>query len=223
MGRSGAMVRRATQVGAPADILCFGKGLGGGLAISACVAAEDVMMAWPRRDTGDEGPVHTSTHAGSPLACAGPLSPRSTPSACRCKLPERARVVGGVRARTAFGAALEGVPGVVEVRGEGLMLGVELDSGELGLRAMRGMLAAGYVVITGGTRSETLTLTPALTIPDERASPTQPKQPARGAAGRVALLNQAYVENGFCPSHEPLPRPLSPAAGERGSHPHGSS
>ncbi len=166
MGRSGAMVR-STQVGAPADILCFGKGLGGGLAISACVAAEDVMMAWARDtgDTGGEGPVHTSTHAGSPLACAAAIA---TLDALRFrKLPERARTVGDA-ARAAFGAALEGVPGVVEVRGEGLMIGVELDGGDRGLRAMRGMLAKGYVVITGGMRSEMLTLTPPLTIPEER-------------------------------------------------------
>ena len=67
-----------------------------------------------------------------------------------------------------FRAALEGLPGVVEVRGEGLMIGIELDGGDRGLRAMRGMLERGYVVITGGERSETLTLTPPLTIREER-------------------------------------------------------
>jgi 4-aminobutyrate aminotransferase/(S)-3-amino-2-methylpropionate transaminase len=176
MGRSGALVR-TTQVGAPADILCFGKGLGGGLAISACVAPEDIMMAWagrnggdphtpgPAGDTSGEGVVHTSTHAGSPLACAAAIA---TLDALRFhKLPERARSVGDA-AREAFGAALEGVPGVIEVRGAGLMIGIELDGGDRGLRAMRGMLAQGYVVITGGTRSETLTLTPPLTVLEER-------------------------------------------------------
>jgi 4-aminobutyrate aminotransferase/(S)-3-amino-2-methylpropionate transaminase len=152
---------RSTAVGATADILCFGKGLGGGLAISACVAAEDVMMAW----AGETEVVHTSTHAGSPLACAAAIA---TLDALRFrKLPARAREVGEA-ARAAFRAALEGVPGVVEVRGEGLMIGIELDGGDRGLRAMRGMLARGYVVITGGTRSETLTLTPPLTIHEER-------------------------------------------------------
>jgi 4-aminobutyrate aminotransferase-like enzyme len=57
---------------------------------------------------------------------------------------------------------------VVEVRGEGLMIGVELDSGEKSLAAMRGMLGRGYVVLTGGMRSEVLTLTPPLTIKEER-------------------------------------------------------
>jgi 4-aminobutyrate aminotransferase/(S)-3-amino-2-methylpropionate transaminase len=160
LGRTGSMVR-STAAGAPADILCFGKGLGGGLPISACVAAEDVMMAW----AGETEVVHTSTHAGSPLACAAAIATLDT---LRFKkLPVRAREVGE-RARAAFRDALAGLPSVVEVRGEGLMIGIELDSGARGLAAMRGMLSKGYVVITGGMRSETLTLTPPLTIPEER-------------------------------------------------------
>jgi len=160
MGRSGAMVR-STAVGAPADILCFGKGLGGGLAISACVAAEDVMMAW----AGDTEVVHTSTHAGSPLACAAAIA---TLDALRFrKLPARARELGETTRET-LRAGLLGLPGVVDVRGEGLMIGIELDGGERALRAMRAMMARGYLVLTGGTRSETLTLTPPLTIREER-------------------------------------------------------
>jgi 4-aminobutyrate aminotransferase/(S)-3-amino-2-methylpropionate transaminase len=160
MGRSGAMVR-STAVGIEADILCFGKGLGGGLAISACVAAEDVMMAW----AGEREVVHTSTHAGSPLGCVAAIA---TLDALRFrKLPARAKEVGEV-VRGALHAALDGLPGVVDVRGEGLMIGVELDGGARALRAMRGMLERGYVVITGGERSETLTLTPPLTIREER-------------------------------------------------------
>jgi 4-aminobutyrate aminotransferase/(S)-3-amino-2-methylpropionate transaminase len=83
------------------------------------------------------------------------------------KLPARAREVGEA-ARAAFRKELDGVAGVVEVRGEGLMLGIELDGGDRALRAMRGMLSKGYIVITGGMRSESLTLTPPLTIAEER-------------------------------------------------------
>ncbi len=160
LGRAGSMVR-STSVGAPADILCFGKGLGGGLAVSACVASEDVMMAWAR---GGEV-LHTSTHAGAPIACAAALA---TLDALRFrKLVTRSAEVGHAT-RAALDTALEGVPGVVEVRGQGLIIGVELDSGDRALRAMRGMLARGYLVLTGGRRSEVLTLTPALTIRAER-------------------------------------------------------
>lgn len=160
LGRAGSMAR-STAVGAEADILCFGKGLGGGVAISACVAAEDVMEAWARH--GEV--LHTSTHAGSPLACAAAIA---TLDALRFrKLCLRARDVGE-RWTAALRDALEGVPGVVEVRGVGLMIGVELDGGARALRAMHGMLQRGYLVLTGGRRSEVITLTPALNIPEER-------------------------------------------------------
>jgi 4-aminobutyrate aminotransferase/(S)-3-amino-2-methylpropionate transaminase len=55
---------------------------------------------------------------------------------------------------------------VVDIRGEGLMIGIELESGAVALRASRGLLERGYIVLTGGTRGEVLTLTPALTIPE---------------------------------------------------------
>jgi 4-aminobutyrate aminotransferase / (S)-3-amino-2-methylpropionate transaminase / 5-aminovalerate transaminase len=177
LGRCGSMVR-TTAIGAPADILCFGKGLGGGLSISACVASEDVMMAWARGGEAVHGGattsptprppsdvIHTSTHAGSPLACAAALA---TLDALRFRrLVVRARETGEV-AREAFRAALAGCPGVVEVRGEGLMIGIELEDGPLALRATRGMLAKGYIVLTGGLDGEVLTLTPALNIPEQR-------------------------------------------------------
>jgi 4-aminobutyrate aminotransferase/(S)-3-amino-2-methylpropionate transaminase len=159
LGRAGSMVR-SVALHAPVDVLCFGKGLGGGLPISACVAPGDVMTAWSR---GGEV-VHTSTHAGAPLACATALA---TLEALRSrKLVDRAREVGE-RALAALREELRGCDDVVDVRGVGLMIGIELRSPELGLRAMRGLLESGFVAITGGARGEVLTLTPALTISEE--------------------------------------------------------
>jgi 4-aminobutyrate aminotransferase/(S)-3-amino-2-methylpropionate transaminase len=158
LGRSGAMTRTAA-VGADADILCFGKGLGGGLPISACVAPDAIMGAWAR----DEEVIHTSTHSGSPVACAAALATLDALEAEQ--LPARASEVGA-RWAGELRAALAGSAGVVEVRGVGFMIGVELASPALGLRAMQGMLAAGYIVLTGGRRGEVVTLTPALSTPE---------------------------------------------------------
>ena len=159
LGRSGAMVR-STAVGAAPDILCFGKGLGGGLSLSACVAPDAIMQAWAK---GGEV-VHTSTHAGAPLACAAAVATLDT---LRFRqLVARAKDVGA-RARDAIRAGVSGAPGVVQVRGEGLMIGIELESGELGLRAVRGLLGKGYVALGGGLRGEVITLTPPLVIPED--------------------------------------------------------
>jgi 4-aminobutyrate aminotransferase/(S)-3-amino-2-methylpropionate transaminase len=160
LGRTGSMLR-SVEVGLTPDLICIGKGLGGGLPISACIGKESVMRAWAR----DEEVVHTSTHAGWPLACAAAVA---TLDSLRFKhLPARAGDVGG-RVLDALRAGLSGAPGLVDVRGVGLMIGIELASAELGQRTARRLLGKGYVVLTGGARGETLTLTPALTIAEER-------------------------------------------------------
>jgi 4-aminobutyrate aminotransferase / (S)-3-amino-2-methylpropionate transaminase / 5-aminovalerate transaminase len=163
LGRSGSMVR-STAVGASPDILCFGKGLGGGLPISACVASDEVMAAW----TKVPEVVHTSTHAGWPLACATAVATLDT---IRFKqLVPRAREVGG-RFLEQLGAELAGAPGFVEARGAGMMIGVELSDGRLATSVARAMLHEGYIVLGGGLRGETLTFTPALTIDEELLAP----------------------------------------------------
>jgi len=79
------------------------------------------------------------------------------------KLDERARQVGD-RARQGLTSALEGVPGVGEVRGAGLMIGVALGSAATGLAVQRSLLESGYIVTLGGSKNEVLVLTPPLTI-----------------------------------------------------------
>jgi 4-aminobutyrate aminotransferase-like enzyme len=55
--------------------------------------------------------------------------------------------------------------GVKEVRGRGLMVGVELEGGSArALRVARKLLEQGWIVLTGGADGATLTLTPALDV-----------------------------------------------------------
>ena len=153
LGRAGAWLSSSGDV----DILCLGKGLGGGLPISACVASDAAMAGWAG------GTVHTSTHAGAPLACAAALA---TLRVLRDEdLIERARLLGE-RALRAYREALAGR--VRAVRGVGLMIGIELESGEAAQAAIGAALERGYLVIAGGVGGATLTLTPPLTI-DEAA------------------------------------------------------
>ena len=155
-GRSGAM-SRASSLGVPVDLLCFGKAMGGGVSISACVGTGAVMEAWAEHDDV----LHTSTHAGNPLAASVAITVLETLRMRR--LVVRARELGptlleGLRAE------LTGAPGVVDVRGAGMMFGIELASGGLALRAMRGLLGRGYLTSVGGLASEVLILTPPLNI-----------------------------------------------------------
>ena len=99
------------------DVIALAKGLGSGMPIGACLArgaAADVFKP------GNHG----STFGGNPLACAAALA---TLDAIEDeKLLDNARVRGEA-IRSGLRQALAGVHGVVDIRGEGLMIGVELD------------------------------------------------------------------------------------------------
>jgi 4-aminobutyrate aminotransferase/(S)-3-amino-2-methylpropionate transaminase len=155
LGRSGHWLYSA-QGCACADLICLGKGLGGGLPISACVGRADVMGHWAQ----DEEVVHTSTYAGAPLACAAALA---TLSALRDdRLIERSAQVGR-RWRDLIAASVLGRHGVEDVRGSGLMVAVDLGPRPgVAIRVQRELLTRGYVVSTGGGQREVLILTPPL-------------------------------------------------------------
>ncbi|MDP2030625.1 MAG: acetylornithine transaminase [Thiobacillus sp.] len=99
------------------DVMALAKGLGSGMPIGACLArgaAADVFQP------GNHG----STFGGNPLACAAALA--TLDAIEEEKLLENVNVRGEA-IRAGLRAALSGVHGVVDIRGEGMMIGVELD------------------------------------------------------------------------------------------------
>jgi 4-aminobutyrate aminotransferase/(S)-3-amino-2-methylpropionate transaminase len=158
LGRSGAMAWSVEQGVAP-DLLCLGKGLGGGLPLSACLGSREVLGCWSR----DAEVVHTSTHAGNPLAAACALATLDVIE--EEALVRRAREFGNEWLWD-LTERLGGLP--VQVRGEGLMVAIELE-GRPGsaARVMQLLLDEGYLVSTGGGARDTVILTPALTISNE--------------------------------------------------------
>ncbi|MBP9114414.1 MAG: aminotransferase class III-fold pyridoxal phosphate-dependent enzyme [Polyangiaceae bacterium] len=156
MGRSGE-ISLCIANGLTPDVIAFGKGLGGGAPISAIVGSEEAMAPW-----GQHGGsiIHTSTHAGTPAACA-------MAKACIDKLTPV--FLSEVRERGERCAELLGPlrshPKVNGIRSRAMMFGIELRSKESALRAMNHLLGAGYMVLTGGADGRTLTLTPPLTLP----------------------------------------------------------
>ncbi len=156
LGRSGKMLFSLAADFIP-DLLCLGKGLGGGLPISAVVGRGSVLEAWQR----DAEVIHTSTFAGSALACASSLATLDVLS--REHLPERAAEVGA-RFLAALGNRLARFP-TVTVRGAGFMLAVDLGQGPgRAARLASRLLERGYITSTGGGRREVLVLTPPLTL-----------------------------------------------------------
>ena len=172
LGRCGAMVRSLDQ-GVVPDLICLGKGLGGGLPISACIGRASVMEGWrkPRaqQPAGDDDQqafsgeaIHTSTHAGNPLACAAAIAVLD--SVIGTKLAQRAKDEGAALLAALTDACDEPELKVREVRGVGMMIGIEVEGGAArGLGLARDLLMKGYVVLTGGA-GDVLTLTPPLNV-----------------------------------------------------------
>jgi len=148
-----------SKEGVVPDLLCVGKGLGGGLPISACIGRREIMTHWSR----DEEVVDSSTFAGAPLACTTALATIDVLS--RQRLVFRAREVGDAwKARL-----VEKLAGsaIVEVRGRGFMLGLDASKVPGGASALaRALLERGYLTSTGGGKRDVLVLTPPLIVPE---------------------------------------------------------
>lgn len=99
------------------DVMTLAKGLGSGVPIGACLVAGRAHNVF--------GPGnHGSTFGGNPLACTAALTTLEVLE--RDALLDNA-AARGEQIRSGLAHALTGVAGVVEIRGEGLMIGVELD------------------------------------------------------------------------------------------------
>jgi acetylornithine aminotransferase len=98
------------------DVLTTAKGLGNGVPIGACLARGKAAGVFHAGN-------HGSTFGGNPLASAAALAVLDslvTDGLCANATRMGERLMHGLRAR------LAGIPGVVEVRGRGLMVGIEL-------------------------------------------------------------------------------------------------
>jgi 4-aminobutyrate aminotransferase/(S)-3-amino-2-methylpropionate transaminase len=140
------------------DVLCIGKALASGMPISACLGRARTMDAWP---SSEGEALHTQTFLGHPPACAAALASLAVIE--EEKLVERARDSGELaleRLRT----RLAGRSGVVDVRGRGLLLGVELDTPARTLGAFHEALRRGVITLPSGDDSRVLSITPPLPI-----------------------------------------------------------
>src|SRR5262249_49116116 len=99
------------------DVMPLAKGLAGGVPIGACLAAGPAAGLFKPGN-------HGSTFGGNPLACAAALATLTIIEEER--LMENAVAVGDF-IRSELARRLAGTKGIAEIRGQGLMIGVELD------------------------------------------------------------------------------------------------
>ncbi len=105
------------------DILTIAKGLSGGvIPIGATISKADVWM----RAFGDSPLLHTSTFGGNPLACTAGLAALEV--LIDDKLVERSREQGAYMLRRARDVQKQFPEVIADVRGRGLVVGVELQN-----------------------------------------------------------------------------------------------
>ena len=161
MGRTGRWFGFQHQ-GIEPDVVTMAKALGNGMPVGACWARAEVAAAFVPGD-------HGSTFGGQPLAMA----------AARATLSVMESVDAPGRARTAgarLKATLETLPGVVSVRGEGLLVAAVL-SNEFAAPACRESLEAGLVI--NAPRPDVLRFAPSLLVSDAEIDQ------AMGTLGRI--------------------------------------
>jgi predicted acetylornithine/succinylornithine family transaminase len=150
MGRTGTLFAYQALNFRP-DIITSAKALGGGFPVGAVLANKEVASAFKPGD-------HGTTFGGNPLAMAAALASLSTIIAE--ELPSRARKMG-IRMKRTINAATKDIDLVKEVRGKGLMVGIEVKRG--GKEIVRRMLKKG--ALSNCTAGNVIRFVPPLNIP----------------------------------------------------------
>ena len=149
LGRTGQWFSFQNEQLTP-DVVTMAKALGNGVPVGACWAAEEIADAFVPGD-------HGTTYGGQPLAM----------SAARATLRTMINIDAPALAQAA-GAKLRNqlidLPGVVDVRGRGLLLGIALSDAKAGA-VVADCLNQGLIL--NAVRPDTIRMTPPLMVSDE--------------------------------------------------------
>ncbi|MDA4129197.1 MAG: aspartate aminotransferase family protein [Thaumarchaeota archaeon] len=167
-GRTGKMFA-SEHWGIKPDIMCVGKILGGvGMPIAAFIASDEIAKSF---DAGD----HFSTFGGNPL-CAKVAS-ATIDVLKKNKIPENAERVGNYL-MAELREMMKKYPMIGDVRGKGLLIGVEIVKDQIGKEPSPGeakklvelISKRGVLMATTGAFNCTLRLTPPLVLTEPDAS-----------------------------------------------------
>lgn len=158
-GRTGKMFA-AEHANVTPDILVLAKALSGGMPLGAIVASRALHEKWPTAG-------HGSTFGGNPVSCAAALANIEVIE--EEKLVERSAKLGAEivnRLQNSVGH----LPGIVEVRGVGMMIGIEFDSQSAAYfvpKIKSKALENGLLIMNCGVSGQTIRLMLPLNIQDD--------------------------------------------------------
>ncbi|MDQ3738756.1 MAG: aminotransferase class III-fold pyridoxal phosphate-dependent enzyme, partial [Actinomycetota bacterium] len=141
--------------GVQPDIMCIGKGLASGMPLAGVVARSEIMDWEPGG--------HGSTFGGNPVACAAAVA---TLHLVESELAANAKAIGE-HLLTALGTLAASQPLIGQVRGRGLMVGIDLPDHDMAAAVEYACYEQGLLVLTCGERA--LRLAPPLVVTTEQA------------------------------------------------------
>ncbi len=160
IGRTGKMFA-SEHWGLTPDLMALAKAIGGGLPLAAILATEDVAKAL---EPGDQ----FSTFGGNPVCCAAGLASLEVIKKERLVQNSARR---GAQLMKILGEFAEKGGGIGEVRGKGLMIGIELVKDSHKIPAQKEaaevkaeMLRRGFLVGVGGIHKNVVRIQPPLII-----------------------------------------------------------
>jgi 4-aminobutyrate aminotransferase / (S)-3-amino-2-methylpropionate transaminase / 5-aminovalerate transaminase len=158
LGRTGRWFAM-DHFGVTPDIICLGKALAHGFPFSACVGKRELMKAWgPSQGEAK----HTSTFLGHPLGCQMGLATLEILK--EDGLLKRVKTQG-VFLQKGLEFLAQKFPRLVkEIRGRGLMWGMEFKESSLAHFLMKRLLKRGIILLTSGPQNEVLTFTPCFIV-----------------------------------------------------------
>lgn len=154
MGRTGKLWSFEHD-GVIPDIVAVAKGIASGLPLGACIAQEHVMNWSPG--------AHASTFGGNPIACRAALA---TIELLEEGLIENAEKIGAVL-REKLEELVQANEHMIEVRGRGLMLAVEMESTDLRNKIVWEAFKKGLLVLGCGAKA--VRFSPPLVLSEEEA------------------------------------------------------
>ena len=153
-GRTGNLFGLETY-GVIPDVLCMAKGMGGGMSIGSFTTSTEKMHCL--RENPKLG--HITTFGGHPIACAAALATLN--ELCETEL------IWEVPKKEALFRALLKHPKIKEIKGKGLMLGIELEDAETCRKVVHRGLEKGIITFFFLFTQTAVRLSPPLTISED--------------------------------------------------------
>ena len=136
------------------DVMALAKGIASGFPLGAIIGKEQFMKQWSPG-------AHGSTMTGNPVSCAAAVATIDVME--KGKLPQAALKMGKYM-KSKLDDLKQKYPSIIDVRGLGLMIGVEFKDGSTAKKVMDSCLAGGLILISCGTRDQVIRIIPPLIV-----------------------------------------------------------